>query len=85
MALLRLGDFDVAVLGHGIPQTERDCLADYLLEKKPNIRIVMMYSGSIRRAEHADAVVSVEGEQHLVPAIKSLAQRMRVLKKAAGF
>jgi DNA-binding NtrC family response regulator len=85
MALLRLGDFDVAVLGHGIPQTERDCLADHLLEKKPNIRIVMMYSGSIRRAEHADAVVSVEGEQHLIPAIKALARNMRVLKKAAGF
>jgi hypothetical protein len=56
-----------------------------VLETKPSIRIVMMYSGSISHAEHADAVLSVDGEQHLVPAIKVLAQRMRVLKRAAGF
>jgi DNA-binding NtrC family response regulator len=85
MALLRLGEFDVAVLGHGIPETERDRMADQVLETKPSIRIVMMYSGSISHAEHADAVLSVDGEQHLVPAIKVLAQRMRVLKRAAGF
>jgi DNA-binding NtrC family response regulator len=84
-ALLRLGEFDVAVLGHGIPEAERDRIADYLLESKPNIRIVMMYSGSISHADHADAVLSIDGEQHLVPTIKTLAARMKSLKRAAGF
>jgi len=85
MALLRLGEFDVAVLGHGIPEAERDRIADTLLETKPNIRIVMMYSGSISNADHADAVLSIDGEQHLVPTIKTLTARAEVLKKAAGF
>ncbi len=86
LALLRLGDFDVAVLlGHGIPDEERIRIADTLLQTKPNIRIVMMYSGSIAHADHADAVLSVEGEQHLVPTIKSFAGRGNVLKRAAGF
>src|SRR6266404_4677920 len=40
MALLRLGEFDVVVLGHGIPETERDRIADTLLETKPGMRIV---------------------------------------------
>jgi hypothetical protein len=91
MALMRLGDFDVAVLGHGIPEGERNRMADVLLETKPTIRIVMMYAGSISNAEHADAVLSIDGEQHLVATIKALAARMKsargtdVLKKAAGF
>jgi len=85
MALLRLGEFDVAVLGHGIPQTERDRIADVLLETKPSMRIVMMYAGSISHADHADAVLSIDGEQHLVPTIKTLTARADVLKKAAGF
>jgi DNA-binding NtrC family response regulator len=85
LALLRLGEFDVAVLGHGIPDEERNRIADTLLQTKPNIRIVMMYSGSITHADHADAVLSVEGEQHLIPTIKSLTGRTQVLKRAAGF
>jgi len=85
MALLRLGEFDVAVLGHGIPETERDRIADTLLETKPGMRIVMMYAGSISHADHADAVLSIDGEQHLVPTIKTLTARSDVLKKAAGF
>ena len=85
MALLRLGEFDVAVLGHGIPETERDRIADTLLETKPSMRIVMMYSGAISHAEHADAVLSIDGEQHLVPTIKTLTARTDVLKRAAGF
>jgi len=85
MALLRLGEFDVVVLGHGIPQTERDRIADVLLETKPSMRIVMMYAGSISHADHADAVLSIDGEQHLVPTIKTLTARADVLKKAAGF
>lgn len=84
MALMRLGEFDVAVLGHGIPETERNRIADALLEKKANIRIVMMYSESICNADHADAVLSVEGEQHLVPTIKALTAPA-TLKRAAGF
>ena len=84
-ALLRLGDFDVAVLGHNIPESERNRLADTLLETKPNIRIVMIYSGSIDHADHADAVLRVEGEQHLVPTIRSLTARTQVLKRAASF
>ena len=85
MALLRLGEFDVAVLGHAIPEAERDRIADTLLETKPSMRIVMMYSGSISHAEHADAVLSVDGEQHLVATIKTLTARTDVLKRAAGF
>ena len=83
LALLRLGELNVAVLGHGIPEAERNRIADTLLETKPNIRIVMMYAGSINNADHADAVLSIEGEQYLVPTIKSLTVRA-TLKRAAG-
>jgi len=91
LTLMRLGEFDVAVLGHGIPESERNRIAEGLLEMKPSIRIIMMYAGSINNADRADAVLSLEGEQHLVATIKSLAARMKasrsvdVLKKAAGF
>jgi len=84
MALLRLGEFDVVVLGRGIPETERNRIANTLLETKPSMRIVMMYAGSISNADHADAVLSIDGEQHLVPTIKTLTARA-VLKRAAGF
>ena len=84
MALLRLGEFDVAVLGHGIPEIERNRIADVLLDAKPSIRIVMMYAGSISNANHADAVLSIDGEQHLVSTIKTLSSRA-ALKRAAGF
>jgi DNA-binding response OmpR family regulator len=83
-ALMRLGDFDVAVLGHGIPEIERNRIADVLLEAKASIRIVMMYAGSISNADHADAVLSIDGEQRLVPTIKALSKRSHVLKRAAG-
>jgi hypothetical protein len=85
LSLMRLGDFDVAVLGHGIAEAERDRIADVLLKTKPELRIVMMYAESISNAERADAVLSISGEQHLVPTIKTLASRMRMLKRAAGF
>ena len=91
LTLMRLGEFDVAVLGHAIPETERNRIADTLLELKPTLRIVMMYTGSISNADRADAVLSLEGEQHLVATVKALAVRMKaarsvdVLKKAAGF
>ena len=91
LQLMRLGEFDVAVLGHAIPEADRSRIAETLLELKPALRIIMMYSGSIDHADRADAVLSLEGEQHLVATIKSLAARMKaarsadVLKKAAGF
>src|SRR5260221_11507777 len=69
VSLMRLADFDVAVLGHGIPEVDRTCLAEFLREKKPGIQIVMMYSGGIKKAERADAVLSIDGEQHLVETI----------------
>jgi DNA-binding NtrC family response regulator len=91
LSLMRLGEFDVAVLGHGIPDADRNRIAEALLELKPTIRVIMMYSGSIHHSDRADAVLSLEGEQHLVPTIKSLFARMKasqgvdVLKRAAGF
>ena len=85
MQLMRLGEFDVAVLGHAIPEDERNRIASVLLETKPDMRIIMMYSGSIANADHSDAVLSLEGEHYLVATIKSLAKRTDALKKAAGF
>ena len=82
--LMRLGAFDVAVLGHAIPEDERNRIASVLLETKPDMRIIMMYSGSIANADHADAVLSLEGEHYLVATIKSLSKRTDALKKAAG-
>src|SRR4051812_29612921 len=91
LTLMRLGEFDVAVLGHAIPEAERNRIAEALLELKPSMRLIMMYAESISNADRADAVLSLGGEQHLVPTIKSLTARMKaargadVLKKAAGF
>ena len=91
LTLMRLGEFDIAVLGHAIPERERDRIAEALLELKPSIRIIMMYTGSISSADRADAVLSLEGEQHFAATVKSLVARMKasrrvdVLKKAAGF
>jgi DNA-binding NtrC family response regulator len=91
LQLMRLGEFDVVVLGHGIPDSERNGIADALMQAKPSIRVIMMYADSISNAEQAHAVLSISGEQHLVPTIKMLAARLKasrsldVLKKAAGF
>jgi DNA-binding NtrC family response regulator len=91
LQLMRLGEFDVVVLGHGIADSERSGITDALLQAKPSIRVIMMYADSITHAEQAHAVLSISGEQHLVATIKMLAARMKasrgvdVLKKAAGF
>ncbi|HYX68742.1 MAG TPA: hypothetical protein VE825_06395 [Terriglobales bacterium] len=52
---------DVIVFGHRIPEEERSQIATMGKTVQPGIKIIMLYLGTIRRTEQADAVLNVAG------------------------
>src|SRR4051812_49719718 len=62
LTLMRLGEFDVAVLGDAISQAERNPVAGGLLQVQPSNSLVMIYFGSISKADRAHAPLSPGGE-----------------------
>jgi DNA-binding response OmpR family regulator len=51
--------YDVVIFGHLVPEEERNQIATAVKAGHPQTKIIMLYLGAIRRAEMADAVLSV--------------------------
>ena len=62
-AMAALGkSYDVIIFGHAVPEEERNQIATAAKASHPETKIIMLYLGTIRRAELADAVLSVGGQ-----------------------
>jgi len=55
--LIEKDTFRVIILGHGVPEEERNQMARKIKQVSPATRIVMLYLASIRNAELADAII----------------------------
>ncbi len=53
---------DLIIFGHAVPEEERNQIATAARSAQPKTKIIMLYLGTIRRAELADAVLTVRGK-----------------------
>ena len=54
-------DLAVAIFGHLVRAEDRLRISSTLRAKNPAVRLVVMYEGSVKRTEHADAVLQIDG------------------------
>lgn len=52
---------DLIIFGHAVPEQERNQIAAAARSSQPAAKIIMLYLGTIRHAELADALLSVHG------------------------
>jgi DNA-binding NtrC family response regulator len=57
MRLIDEREFKVVVLGHGVPEIERNRIARKTKQVSPSTKLVMLYLASIKNAELADAII----------------------------
>ena len=57
MRLIDEHEFKVVVLGHGVPEAERNRIARKTKQVSPVTKLVMLYLASIKNAELADAII----------------------------
>ena len=57
MRLIEEQKFQVVVLGHGVPETERTRIARKIKQVSPATKLIMLYLASIKNAELADAII----------------------------
>ncbi|HET6935381.1 MAG TPA: hypothetical protein VFI72_11120 [Candidatus Angelobacter sp.] len=57
MRAIGTGSFDVVVLGHGVPESERNQIARSARDRNGRAKLLMLYLGSIHNAELADALL----------------------------
>lgn len=58
LGAIEFGKHDVVVLGHDLPQQERNRLAAAAKKARPAIRVLVLYSATIHHAELADALIN---------------------------
>jgi DNA-binding response OmpR family regulator len=76
--LARKNCYAAAVLGAAVPTRDRNRIAELILAKNRACAIVMLYEGSIRNAELADAVLNCDtAEQNLPETIRHLLSQRR--------
>jgi len=63
-SMLQKKRYDGVVIGPGVPENARNQLASFAKLSNPNTVIIMLYDGSIRRAELADAVLNAATFEH---------------------
>src|SRR5947209_7889824 len=57
LRLIEESMFEVVVLGHGVPEDERNQIARRIKQVSPAAKLVMLYLSSIKNAELADALI----------------------------
>ncbi len=78
VAILEAKHHDILVIGHRVPEDERNRLAALFRARNPEGRVVFLYLGSIQNAGTADAVISVSNPAaDLAVAISHQIQRAR--------
>jgi|ERR1043166_159864 len=55
-------DFDVVIIGHAVPERQRQRLLQSVKSRSPQAAIVLFYRGSIQNAELADAILNADGK-----------------------
>ena len=71
--LLNTEEFDVLVIGHGVPLQDRNEVAGKA-KCRNGARVVFLYRWNINKAEYADAVLSVDGcAENLTETIRRIA------------
>jgi hypothetical protein len=81
--LLGNQEFDVLLIGHGVPMKDRNEIAKRAKSKK--IRVIFLYRWNIHGAELADAVISVDGgAENLTECIYRLAATPMGLRSAGS-
>jgi DNA-binding NtrC family response regulator len=69
---------DLVVIGVAMDEQHRTILARELKARRPHVKVICLYLGSIRNVEAADAVLQVtSGEQDLVHAARFLFEKAR--------
>lgn len=63
-SMLRKKRYDCVVIGPGVAENARNQLASLAKGSNPNIVVIMLYDGSIRRTELADAVLNAASVEH---------------------
>jgi CheY-like chemotaxis protein len=77
-AYLSIGNYDVCIFGHGVPEEDRNNMAARVRLTSPNVAMIFLYSGSIKKAEMADAILNVHGNlPDLVQTVEYLTSKKR--------
>ncbi len=62
------------LLGHRVPEAERNEIARVFKQENPRGKIVMLYDASISQAELADALISIHDPQRVVETLDGFLQ-----------
>jgi hypothetical protein len=83
--LARSTRFRVAIFGPSVPEEARNRIAAKLIRSSPQIKIVMLYEGKIRKAEMANAVLaSAVRPKDLVQTIRYLTESPAIEQQGEG-
>jgi DNA-binding NtrC family response regulator len=76
MEIAENGRCQVMILGHGIPESDRNAVTRSVKQLHPEMKVIYLYVGSIDNAQDADAVLSAEGShQDLVNTVRYLVSK----------
>jgi hypothetical protein len=77
--------FQIAIFGPHVPEAERNRAAARLIRSCRHVKIIMLYEDAIRKAEMADAVLSVNGSpDDLIQTINYLLEKQGVDRQGNG-
>ena len=75
--LLEAKEFDVLLVGHGVPAEQRNQVA-VRAKLSGKTLVIFLYRLNINKAEYADAVLSVDGcAEHLLETIRRIASEAK--------
>jgi hypothetical protein len=77
--------FQIAIFGPHVPEAERNRAAARLIRSCRHMKIIMLYEDAIRKAEMADAVLSVKGSpDDLVQTVNYLLEKNGADRRGRG-
>jgi DNA-binding response OmpR family regulator len=70
LRMLERENFQVLLLGPALPGEDRNKIARVARERRPQIKIIMLYDGRIAGAELADAIIADDDPQRVLDTIQ---------------
>ena len=77
LALSRENAYGAAIFGHNVPADLRNALAVNLKAANLKVKIIMLYEGSIKNAEDADALLSLGPPDRILDTLALLLPEQR--------